>query len=410
MLSTKQKAYELLLDYGISKVLQFSDIEKICSEKGWLLLPYKGNEDMIRRIGMEEMLSYDGFTYITKQGTHSLVIIFFRDTLGQATRIHVVSHEIGHIMLNHIYDSAAAFSLVEAPHEQEAEEFAFELELPSCISKRARLDVPAKFRQYGDFVQTSIAYHISENSEQYPAIPDNETEIIKQYAGFIKKCLRKAKRKVYLAVLFSLLVFGGCLVSLITAFLSKKEEIATPSPSPVSTSHVQSLDLDYGDFSMTVWPMVSVGWEMVIKDTPDEWLGEYAGFKDMLDDRRLFYQFNAELAKNNQGEYVDGYFIDQRNEGLTLDFVSLSDNEIQDILKKEMPDDLFYKTIPNLYQKWALLELQSSDPTWQQMMAITYMDGVCISYIYACDTELYSVERAENALTDAISRTSVKIK
>lgn len=99
-------------------------------------------------------------------------------------------------------------------------------------------------------MQTSIAYHISENSEQYPAIPDNETEIIKQYAGFIKKCLRKAKRKVYLAVLFSLLVLGGCLVSLITAFLSKKEEIATPSPSPVSTSHVQSLDLDYGDFSM----------------------------------------------------------------------------------------------------------------------------------------------------------------
>ena len=211
-------------------------------------------------------------------------------------------------------------------------------------------------------------------------------------------------------------VWGLCvlfiLLAIIPLFLKKQENIIAPTPSssPVSTSHVQSLDLDYGDFSMTVWPMVSVGWEMVIKDTPDEWLGEYAGFKDMLDDRRLFYQFNAELAKNNQGEYVDGYFIDQRNEGLTLDFVSLSDNEIQDILKKEMPDDLFYKTIPNLYQKWALLELQSSDPTWQQTIAITYMDGVCISYIYACDTELYSVERAENALTDAISRTSVKIK
>lgn len=410
MLSTKQKAYEILLDYGISKVLQFSDIEKICSEKGWLLLPYKGNEDMIRRIGMEGMLSYDGFTYIAKQGIHSLVIIFFRDTLGQAARIHVVSHEIGHIMLNHIYDSAAAFSLVDAPHEQEAEEFAFELELPSCISKKAHLDVPAKFRQYGDFMQTSIAYHISENSEQYPAVPENETAIIKQYAEFIKKCLRKAKRKAYLAALFSLLVLGGCIISLITAFSSKKAEITTPSPSPVSTSHVQSLDLDYGDFSVTVWPMVSVGWKMVVKDTPDEWLGKYAGFKDLLDDRRLFYQFNTELAKNNQGEYVDGYFIDQRNEGLTLDFVSLSDNEIQAILKKEMPDDLFYKTIPNLYQKWALLELQSSDPTWEKMMAITYMDGVCISYIYACDTELYSAERAENALTNAITRTSVKIK
>lgn len=413
MLSTKQKAYELLLNYGISKTLQFSDIEKICSEKGWLLLPYKGNEDMIRRIGMEEMLAYDGFTYIAKQGSHSLVIIFFRDTLGQSARIHVVSHEIGHIMLNHIYDSAAAFSLVDDPHEQEAEEFAFELELPSCISKKARLDTPAKFRQHGDFVQTSIAYHISENSEQYPAIPDNETEIIKQYARFINKCLRKTKRKSYVIGLFSLLVFGVCLGLFITAFSSRNEDttvMPTPSPSPVSTSHVQSLDLDYGDFSVTVWPMVSIGWEMVIKDTPDEWLGEYAGFKDMLDDRRLFYQLNTELAKNNQGEYVDGYFIDQRNEGLTLDFVSLSDNEIQDILKKEMPDDLFYKTIPNLYQKWALLELQSSDPTWQQTIAITYMDGVCISYIYACDTELYSVERAENALTDAISRTSVKIK
>ena len=116
--------------------------------------------------------------------------------------------------------------------------------------------------------------------------------------------------------------------------------------------------------------------------------------------------FNEMISSDR---YVDGYFIDQRNEGLTLDFVSLSDNEIQDILKKEMPDDLFYKTIPNLYQKWALFELQSSDPTWKQMVAITYMDGVCISYIYACDTELYSAERAENALSDAISRTSVKI-
>ena len=283
MLSTKQKAYELLLNYGISKTLQFSDIEKICSEKGWLLLPYKGNEDMIRRIGMEEMLAYDGFTYIAKQGSHSLVIIFFRDTLGQSARIHVVSHEIGHIMLNHIYDSAAAFSLVDDPHEQEAEEFAFELELPSCISKKARLDTPAKFRQHGDFMQTSIAYHISENSEQYPAEPDNETEIIKQYAGFIKKCLRKTKRKSYIIGLFSLLVFWVCLGLLITVFSSRNEDttvMPTPSPSPVSTSHVQSLDLDYGDFSVTVWPMVSIGWEMVIKDTPDEWLGEYAGFKE----------------------------------------------------------------------------------------------------------------------------------
>ena len=209
-------------------------------------------------------------------------------------------------------------------------------------------------------------------------------------------------------------VWGLCvlfiLFALIPLFLKKQENIVAPTPSPVSTSHVQSLDLDYGSFSVTVWPMLSVGWEMITKDTPDEWLGEYAGFKDMLDDRRLFYQLNAELAKNNQGEYVDGYFIDQRNEGLTLDFVSLSDIEIQAILKKEMPDDLFYKTIPNLYQKWALLELQSSDPTWKKMMAITYMDGVCISYIYACDTELYSAERAENALANAITRTSVKIK
>ena len=119
-------------------------------------------------------------------------------------------------------------------------------------------------------------------------------------------------------------VWGLCvlfiLFALIPLFLKKQENIVapTPLPSPVSTSHVQSLDLDYGDFSVTVWPMVSIGWEMITKDTPDEWLGEYAGFKDMLDDRRLFYQLNTELAKNNQGEYVDGYFIE--SEGKTAGF------------------------------------------------------------------------------------------
>ena len=102
-------------------------------------------------------------------------------------------------------------------------------------------------------------------------------------------------------------VWGLCvlfiLLALIPLFLKKQENIVapTPSPSPVSTSHVQSLDLDYGSFSITVWPMLSEGWEMITKDTPDEWLGKYAGFKDMLDDRRLFYQLNTELAKNNQG-------------------------------------------------------------------------------------------------------------
>ena len=211
-------------------------------------------------------------------------------------------------------------------------------------------------------------------------------------------------------------VWGLCvlfiLLALIPLFLKKQENIIapTPSPSPVSTSHAQSLDLDYGSFSVTVWPMLSEGWEMITKDTPDEWLGKYAEMKTLLDDRLLLYHFNVELADKKQGEYISGYFFDRSNDDVSLDFNSLSNKEIQHLLETEVPDDDFYKIMTDYYGKWGLIELQNSNSTWKKMAAIAYVDGVCIVFVYSCDTELYSVERAEEALSSAILRTSVKTK
>ena len=210
LIIVKQKAYDLLLENNIDRPLQFSDLENICSKNDWSLLPYKGHERLIHKIGMDKMMDYDGFTYRAKQGTDTITIIFFRDTLGQARRIHVVAHEIGHLVLNHMYQTSASFSLVDVPHEQEAEEFAFEMELPSCVSKRAHFNTPSKFRMHGDWIPSSIAYHISENSDPYSSVPENAADILSLYSKFINRCIKKKRMRLFIT---SILLVLGCICS-----------------------------------------------------------------------------------------------------------------------------------------------------------------------------------------------------
>lgn len=124
-----KKAWEVLSKNGVTAPLCLEDLTRICVSIGSELVSYKSGEVLIQQLGQEQNTKYDAFTF----RQDDTVIIFFRDELSTPDKLHAIAHEIGHIVLQHIYNGSLGFSTVEAPQEQEANLFAYELVIPSLV-------------------------------------------------------------------------------------------------------------------------------------------------------------------------------------------------------------------------------------------------------------------------------------
>lgn len=213
MLITKEKAWSILLENGISAPLTFDDLRRICKKRGWGLESYQGGASLINSLSLCEIADkFPAFTFRWNDGT---TIIFYRDSLSTADRIQTIAHEIGHITLEHLYSGVAGYSELERPQETEANEFAYELILPSCVVTKCGWRDANDIRHMADMTATCVNYHTAtSNSDAYD--PPTRGKVIDQYSAYVQSH-RKDNQLFYKALCFTVVFLAGIVLGILLA-------------------------------------------------------------------------------------------------------------------------------------------------------------------------------------------------
>lgn len=109
MMFEAKRAWEVLSKNGITAPLCMDDLMRICISIGAELVSYKSGKVLIQQLRQDQNTKYDAFTF----RQDDTVIIFFRDELSTPDKLHAIAHEIGHIVLQHIYNGSLGFSTVK---------------------------------------------------------------------------------------------------------------------------------------------------------------------------------------------------------------------------------------------------------------------------------------------------------
>lgn len=120
-----KKARKLRKEYNLKRSLDFLDLCKIAQKKEWGLYTYSGAYNTIEIHELQKYKrKYSTFTYLY----NNEISIFFNESLKEEDMIFQISHEIGHISLQHLaYDGIIGKSennLKQKKYEQEADVFA----------------------------------------------------------------------------------------------------------------------------------------------------------------------------------------------------------------------------------------------------------------------------------------------
>lgn len=130
--SARDRAWKILLRHRVSSLPV--DVFDLCKKSGVLLCTYKKGYTTIQSFGLGRHMKNDGFT-VKINGRY---IIFYDDSVHPIGRLKfTIAHEIGHIAMRHVLDSATAWNRGEeqAPNMQEtqANVFASRLLAPACV-------------------------------------------------------------------------------------------------------------------------------------------------------------------------------------------------------------------------------------------------------------------------------------
>lgn len=133
----KEKAYNLILIYDAKTFLNKYDLIQICNQNNWIVQSYEQGKYFLDSYGLKRFLSRESFYHFDKDT--KVFHIFYNDCLSELEQMLSISHEIGHILLEHISYFPLGIIGIDNWKEQESEIFAYELLLPSIIIKKLKL-------------------------------------------------------------------------------------------------------------------------------------------------------------------------------------------------------------------------------------------------------------------------------
>ena len=120
--STNYRRYRILntrkFIKNLHKDLSFESVRFYYEKKGWHVIFFTENEQLISRLGLSDRITEKGFIYSNEFKKY----IFINANLSAKEKRNAIFHEAGHIELNHDFSD-----LCSEAKEREAQEFANEL-------------------------------------------------------------------------------------------------------------------------------------------------------------------------------------------------------------------------------------------------------------------------------------------
>lgn len=141
----------LLIKHGISELpLTMRKAEIIAQFSGWLLLTYDEGGKIIEACGAKEISErYPAFTLI-HDGRN---VILYRADLSYEHKLFCILHEFGHITLKHTAEKNI-LGMTQVPEEtahqeREADDFAAEMLIPSCVMPALGIKSAHQLERFG---------------------------------------------------------------------------------------------------------------------------------------------------------------------------------------------------------------------------------------------------------------------
>lgn len=132
-IQSRDAAWRILLDCQIDKLPV--DLNNIMRQLCIQANPYRGNEQMIRKLGLEkQIMRTSGLTFYRGGSPH----ILYDDTEPPQRIRFTIAHELGHLVLGHITHGSYTVQNREpcpgdSPMEVAANRFAVGLLAPACV-------------------------------------------------------------------------------------------------------------------------------------------------------------------------------------------------------------------------------------------------------------------------------------
>ena len=232
----KNKAYYLILDYGSTNFLNKQDLIKICEQNNWILQTYEQGESYIISEGLERFTIRKSFWYFDKK---NLTYIFYDDSLTELEQMLSISHEIGHILLNHSSIILIGEIGINNWQEIESEIFAYELLLPSIILRKLRLK-KVELEKLFSLTPEWYSYIFKQLSEKNNIDLKLEYDLTQLFHSYILKSKRllffeKFNKKNLKFIIISVFIFIFLVCSIIytisqQTFLASNKQIYKSEP------------------------------------------------------------------------------------------------------------------------------------------------------------------------------------
>lgn len=209
----KNKAYSLIISYGIPRFLNREDLLKICQKNNWIVQTYEEGKHFIKSEGLEGFTIRKSFSFLKKET--NINYIFYDDSVIELEQAISIGHEIGHIVLEHPSIILTGIVSVDNWKEKEAERFAFELLYPTAIIKNLNFN-KKQLKKFFPLTQ-QLYYYICEQILMESNIDINiEYNITLLFNDYIikwsKQPLSKKRKFKFFVIGIFILVFFICSV------------------------------------------------------------------------------------------------------------------------------------------------------------------------------------------------------
>ena len=160
-------------------------IKGFINENRYEICSYQEGLEIIEKFKLQSNMQYPAFTFANDQ----FKIVFYHDDLSVSEKNIYLAHELGHIVLNHIYWGTKDKSgNIFEKQELEADTFAYQLISPICILKALKINTIDKIEK-----KTLLSCEQAQIAFERMAIVSDTCDRMKLIKQFIKPIIHKYK-------------------------------------------------------------------------------------------------------------------------------------------------------------------------------------------------------------------------